>query len=398
MMKTASKVKWAAAALSFAMMGCAIFNWSIPPRGAGGLEEHREQFRVLISCFAGLTILHNLYSPIVVVTYPIKALILFIFFLRFGATPEIFIPLITSQIVELTGQRNRLCNFLTASGIVVFFLVHMRFIQGEGWIGAFVPPEMMGFYIQYLIFLLTLTAMFQRLGKHHAEGKREVHRLYASVNRLTNANLDFQRYVSSVRKESIENERNRISREIHDSIGYTLTNINMMMEAAVRLIKTDIGKLFTLLLRTRHQTETGLEEMRRAMRELRAIGTEIPSGAAGLFSLAENFQNATGVEVQVEFGNLSWFFPKSLETVMYRIVQEGMTNAFRHGKATKIRIYFHAADEFLNITIIDNGVGSTQIMEGIGIAGMKERLGEFHGDLSLHNGIDGFEIKARIPL
>ena len=75
-----------------------------------------------------------------------------------------------------------------------------------------------------------------------------------------------------------------------------------------------------------------------------------------------------------------------------------MTNAFRHGKATKIRIYFHAADEFLNITIIDNGVGSTQIMEGIGIAGMKERLGEFHGDLSLHNGIDGFEIKARIPL
>ena len=79
-------------------------------------------------------------------------------------------------------------------------------------------------------------------------------------------------------------------------------------------------------------------------------------------------------------------------------MQEGLTNAFRHGRATKIEVQFWATTELLTINILDNGMGAFKFNKGMGISGMEERLSRIGGTLEAGNISDGFQISAFIPL
>jgi len=113
--------------------------------------------------------------------------------------------------------------------------------------------------------------------------------------------------------------------------------------------------------------------------------------------LITSFRKATGIDIQVEYGNFSGFTNEKVYAIIFRIIQEGLTNAFRHGMATKIRISFWNTDSLLHIAIHDNGMGAVKIVEGIGIAGMKERLEGIGGTLTVQSAVDGFKIIASIP-
>ena len=82
---------------------------------------------------------------------------------------------------------------------------------------------------------------------------------------------------------------------------------------------------------------------------------------------------------------------------MYRVVQESITNAIRHGKASKIHIEIVRIDGDLHIVITDNGKGCTQIKPGFGLHHMNERVEMLGGDLRYKSG-NGFEVHARIPI
>jgi signal transduction histidine kinase len=74
-----------------------------------------------------------------------------------------------------------------------------------------------------------------------------------------------------------------------------------------------------------------------------------------------------------------------------------MTNAIRHGRASRIQISFWISDGRLRISVDDNGIGSTDIEPGIGFTGMRERLDPLGGELTLGNGLTGFTVRAEIP-
>ncbi len=83
-----------------------------------------------------------------------------------------------------------------------------------------------------------------------------------------------------------------------------------------------------------------------------------------------------------------------------RIVQEGLTNAFRHGKATRVRINLWQTEGEILVSVLDNGRGiapGTSVTDGIGLAGMRERLAEYGGEIRLGPVVDGFELAATIP-
>ena len=90
-------------------------------------------------------------------------------------------------------------------------------------------------------------------------------------------------------------------------------------------------------------------------------------------------------------------FTEDEEDVIYRIVQESITNAIRHGKADYIRISIRREQEMLKIGIKDNGIGCADIKKGFGLHHMEERLSMLNGSLS-YDGRDGFEVKAAIPI
>jgi signal transduction histidine kinase len=131
---------------------------------------------------------------------------------------------------------------------------------------------------------------------------------------------------------------------------------------------------------------------------LRAVSARKIGNFEAIQRIAEAFQTATGVAVRIEYGNLPRFFGNGLDRFIYRFIQEGMTNAFRHGMATSIRVLFWVQDRTLSVTIHDNGRGANNLQEGIGLRGMRERVNEFSGTFKAANVADGFELIARIPI
>jgi signal transduction histidine kinase len=245
---------------------------------------------------------------------------------------------------------------------------------------------------------IALVAAYHR--EENVRRSAEIRNLSASVRNLMDANMALQLYAHNIETESTEKERNRITRELHDLVGYALTNVIVMMNAAHVLLRDDPDSLDDLFAKTRTQAEAALAETRSTLRRLREIRPFGPIGLQALWHLTRGFQGATGVEVRLNLGNLPWSFGRKLDAVIFRIIQEGLTNAFRHGKATQVRINLWQTEGEIIVSVLDNGRGvapETEVTDGIGLAGMRERLSEYGGEIRLRSGVDGFELLATIP-
>lgn len=231
--------------------------------------------------------------------------------------------------------------------------------------------------------------------KHKTE---EIKRLEYAVRNLTRTNIAWQTYATYIEENSKEDERNRISREIHDIVGYSMTNLLMIVQAA--LYSDNQDKVTELLQKAQNHINDSLQEVRKAMRKLRSTSKTVLHGSDLIRYLVDNFESVTGINVQLDFIS----FPRSIsikvEEVVYRLLQESMTNAFKHAKASIIYITISASETALLISIRDNGEINFDlpIVEGIGIKGMRERIEELGGHLKIQPARDGFTVNAHIPL
>jgi len=222
--------------------------------------------------------------------------------------------------------------------------------------------------------------------------------LNAAVGRLMEANRGFQEYALSAREDAEKDERRRISREIHDTAGYTLTNLIVMMESATDFSKTDPDQTELLLEQARRVAESGLEDIRYCLRTLRSLGSERLHGIKAIHRLIDTFSSITGIKVNIEYGNVPWSLGSEVDDVLYHIVQEGITNAFRHGQAMRIDILLWLTERDLRIRVADNGTGAKAVKEGIGFQGIQEMLGRLDGTFHAGNAEEGFQISASIPI
>lgn len=221
-----------------------------------------------------------------------------------------------------------------------------------------------------------------------------IQNLDKTITQLSIANKSFQEHVIVAQEKAERDERNRISREIHDTVGYTMTNLIMMMESATDFSRIDLDKTRTLLTTARRLAGESLEDTRSSLRELRRIGNQKRLGILVINNLIQNFSDATGVHIQVSYGSCPWSFGDPFDEIIYHIIQEGLVNAFRHGQADSIGIHLWCNPTVIHVIIDDNGKGSGDIQLGIGLTGMKEQLNRIGGTLKAGNTLDGFEIKA----
>jgi signal transduction histidine kinase len=227
--------------------------------------------------------------------------------------------------------------------------------------------------------------------------ERRVAQLEETVAQLTDANLGFQSYAAAIGRNSVLEERNRLSRDVHDTIGYTLTNLTIMLEACQDLIDGDPDPLRQMLLRAGEVAQDGLQDTRRALHALRQTGVEELRGVRAIQKLVDAFEGATGTKVAVEYGNIPWSMGDAVDGAIYRLLQEGLTNSFKHGRASRITVTFWKTERDVLVNIRDNGQGSKEIIEGIGISGMRERVEALGGEIRARNAADGFELSATIP-
>ena len=230
--------------------------------------------------------------------------------------------------------------------------------------------------------------------------ERAIEDLNKAFERIAHSNLDLQSYAANAEMVSASEERSRITRELHDSVGYAMTNIVATMNASEILIRDrELEKLSTLIANARETARRCLGETRATLYLLRSIPTAPASGLTMLAHLARVFSDATGVSLAMEYGDAAQSYGQAVDETIYRFVQEGLTNAFRHAKSSglRIRVMLHEHEGCIVVRVWDNGQGMQGAEEGIGLTGMRERVERLGGRLSYADLTDGFEICAELP-
>ncbi len=221
----------------------------------------------------------------------------------------------------------------------------------------------------------------------------------ANLAALAELNSNLQGYARTIDIESAERERNRISREIHDISGYIFTNLIALMDAAGSLPREDQAGLTDLLVTARSQAQEGLRETRAALRKLRAEQNRLTDCTQAIYKIVSIFKKVTKIAVDVSYGNMPHAIPQEMSLVLYRTIQEALTNAVRHGKATRVRVGLWVEKEELRLSIVDNGKGAFAIVKGIGISGMEERIGALGGRVEVGQAAEGgFALRIDMPL
>jgi len=244
-----------------------------------------------------------------------------------------------------------------------------------------------------LVFII-LRMMVEELSS--ARGR--ILRLDSSILQLTNANTDFLQYANVVERQSIVNERNRITRELHDVIGQTLTNIIMMMDAVTHNDEGSREDTIEIFKWTREQAREGLENTRSALYELRAIPDDRLKGVGAIKKLVDTFSRLSHAVIKVDWGNMPWELDEAIDLTVYRIVQESLSNSIRHGKAALIWIDFYLHQGCLTVTIRDNGKGGADEKKGIGQKGLEERVAKLNGSIQFRSEENGYLVLAQVPI
>lgn len=240
---------------------------------------------------------------------------------------------------------------------------------------------------------------FRSYHERLAEMRRETEREVSVVSQLTLANEGFQNYANTAVHQSLAAERRRISRDLHDSFGYALTNIRMLMEEAIRLYQGPSHALGRLLVEARDLALQTMDEARSTLKELRASqdGQRKP-GLPAVLRMVQTFRDSTHMIVDLHASNSKLSYGEAVDACVYRLVQEALTNSLRHGKATAIRIHLFQDGSRLLLSISDNGNAGDEVAEGIGLSGMKERVLQLGGSVSYSRTNSGFRVDAFIPV
>lgn len=233
--------------------------------------------------------------------------------------------------------------------------------------------------------------------------RAEMDRLGEALMGVMRLNLSYQDYSASVEEKSALEERLRLTRDIHDVVGYSLTNTSMTLRAASLMCSKEPERLPALLESARANADQALAQVRAILGDLRRREIRSAAGPNAIAKAVRAFRTATGAEVDLDFGNFDWSFFGAIEHgdeaafAASHFVQEGMLNAFSHGKATAIRVSFSSGDEGLVVAVKDNGGGAKEVQEGIGISGMRERIEKLGGSIEYGSAASGFFIVMRLP-
>lgn len=214
---------------------------------------------------------------------------------------------------------------------------------------------------------------------------------------LSEINNQLKDYAAMQKQMGEIEERNRIAREIHDTLGHTMTGLSAGIDACIALIDYSADETKKQLNIISGVARQGLKDVRRSMKKLRPDTLERESLESAIGKLITETMSTSKVSIEFQSFLPSLVFEDDEEDTIYRIVQEGITNAIRHGHASRIFINFKKVDIWLVIRIRDNGIGCKDIHKGFGLTHMMERVDMLHGTVT-YSSNNGFQVVAKLPI
>lgn len=196
-------------------------------------------------------------------------------------------------------------------------------------------------------------------------------------------------------------ERGRIARELHDTVAQGFTGVSMQLEAVSARLGEEGGGAREHLDRARAVVRDSLADARRSVRALRPQLLESQDLGASLRAVLAQLTAGTDVLGSIELRGAARRFPPDVEDVLFRVGQEAMTNAVRHGRCRRLDVTLAVADGAATLTIADDGAGfdASAVVSGSGLSGMRERVARIGGTLSIDAAPSrGARISAAVPL
>lgn len=262
-------------------------------------------------------------------------------------------------------------------------------------VGLDIWPDRLHEYPNYLLILLVVWAAAVLpvvASLRQAAARRHVEALYTE---LRAAHEELAALHQRAREAAVAEERNRLAREIHDTLAHYLTVVNVQLEAAEKLAPDQPTRSLEAVGRARRLTLECLQEVRRSVGALRAATIEDLALPRALAKLTQEFAESTGLDVRLDLGDVEALrLPSETSQALYRTVQEGLTNIQRHAHATRASVALSASEGCVFLQVEDDGVGpnghdgSTDV-GGFGLIGLRERVALLGGQLDFGPGHDG---------
>lgn len=225
---------------------------------------------------------------------------------------------------------------------------------------------------------------------------RTAQREHEARQQLERTHQQLAEYAAQVERLATARERNRLAREVHDSLGHYLTVINVQLEVVTKLIESDPGRAQEAAQKAKALASEGLAEVRRSVAALRPSPLDDRPLPQVIRSLADD-ASASGLLVSFEQQGTARPLSPQAETVLYRTAQEALTNIRKHAHASAVEVRLAFEDQ-VRLRVRDNGVGRQDTQDDVGLMGLRERVAALDGTLRADNHPDGgFLIEVALP-
>lgn len=223
----------------------------------------------------------------------------------------------------------------------------------------------------------------------------ERHRIEEELRMASQANRELNSYLALSEKIAEDRERKRIAREIHDTLGHALTGISAGIDAVKVLVDIDTNRAKEQLNNVSVVVRDGIRDVRGSLNKMRPGALENNTLKEALIKIIREYEAISNLEIHLryEWDNIDLDIAK--EDIVFRVIQESITNSVRHGHAKTIWIELLEKETYV-MTIQDDGIGFDELHYGYGLKQMQERLMIIGGSVRFENR-DGFYTHIEIP-
>ncbi len=265
---------------------------------------------------------------------------------------------------------------VAAVWILLFCLISgVNFIYGFGWLPGL--QHLVPYACGYFFFGVFTNSLYQaRIAQMRSQ---------RYLDHLHRANQQLKESAERIESLTISQERNRLAREMHDTVGHRLTVAAVQVEGAQRLMEANPQKAAAMLETVRSEIGQALKEIRQTVSRLRQpTEADLPIGQA-IQQMAAAFQKGTGLNITVEVSEGMPALPYTYHMALYRAAQEGLTNVQRHAQASHAWLRLDCREGEIWLILHDDGRGFSgqETHNGFGLLGIRERAAQLGGNLTV---------------
>lgn len=238
-------------------------------------------------------------------------------------------------------------------------------------------------------------ALFAQMRLNEQQARERVERLMVDLEK---ANAELAVYATQAEELAMTQERNRLAREIHDSLGHTLTIVNVQIEAAKVVMSSEPERALDALNKAQELARKGLTQVRESVASLRESPVSNRPLSEAIRPLVQEAQS-TGIVTEFKVVGKPQTLENKVALALYRAAQEGLTNVCKHARASRVDVLLDFQPSQVRLEVKDNGVGATETTGGFGLLGIRERMQLLGGELEIRTGAGkGFRLMASVPV